>query len=62
MNPKWLPEDSESRLPHGPTHQVGIGAIITHPLTGKMLVVQEKSGPAAGEIEGAISIANFTRF
>jgi len=44
---KWLPEDSESRLPHGPTHQVGIGAIITHPLTGKMLVVQEKSGPAA---------------
>lgn len=44
---KWLPEETESRLPHGPTHQVGIGAIILHPLSGKMLVVQEKTGPAA---------------
>jgi len=43
----WLPEETESRLPHGPTHQVGIGAIILHPISGKMLVVQEKTGPAA---------------
>lgn len=43
----WLPEETESRLPHGPTHQVGIGAIILHPTSGKMLVVQEKTGPAA---------------
>lgn len=44
---QWLPEDSLSRLPHGPTHQVGIGAVILHPVTHKMLVVQEKHGPAA---------------
>ncbi len=44
---QWLPENEESRLPHGPTHQVGIGAVILHPITGKMLVVQEKTGPAA---------------
>ena len=44
---KWLPKNSESRLPHGPTHQVGIGALVPHPLTGKMLVVQERTGPAA---------------
>lgn len=44
---KWLPKHSESRLPHGPTHQVGIGALVLHPLTGKMLVVQERTGPAA---------------
>lgn len=43
---KWLP-NSASRLPNGPTHQVGIGALVIHPLTGKMLAVQEKSGPAA---------------
>jgi len=43
----WLPEDTESRLPHGPTHQIGIGALVLHPITGRMLVVQEKRGPAA---------------
>lgn len=42
----WLPE-TPSRLPIGPTHQVGVGALVLHPTTGKMLVVQEKSGPAA---------------
>jgi len=46
---QWLPEDSHSRLPHGPTHQVGIGAVILHPVTGQMLVVQEKNGPAAAK-------------
>lgn len=43
---QWLP-DSPSRLPLGPTHQVGVGALILND-EGKMLVVQEKSGPAAG--------------
>ena len=45
----WLPENSHSRLPHGPTHQIGVGAIILHPVTHKMLVVQEKTGPAAAK-------------
>ena len=43
----WLP-DTQSRLPHPPTHQVGIGCLILHPKDPtKMLVVQEKTGPAA---------------
>lgn len=46
---KWLLEDQESRLPLGPTHQVGVGAVVVHPLTKKILVVQEKSGPAAAK-------------
>ena len=45
---KWLPTDEESRLPHGATHQVGVGVIVFHPTEpNKMLVVQEKTGPAA---------------
>ena len=50
---QWLP-DSTSRLPVGPTHQVGVGCLIWHPEDSPMLgpqrrilVVQEKSGPAA---------------
>jgi ADP-ribose pyrophosphatase YjhB (NUDIX family) len=43
---KWLPADSESRLPHGPTHQVGVGTLVLNQ-AGEMLVVQEKTGPAA---------------
>ena len=43
---KWLP-NSESRLPNGPSHQVGVGVLVLHPITGKMLVVQERTGPAA---------------
>lgn len=46
---KWLPENQQSRLPHGPTHQLGVGVIIIHPITKKMLVVQEKTGPAAAK-------------
>jgi Nudix hydrolase domain len=42
---QWLPNTS-SRLPLGPTHQVGVGALVLE--GGKMLVVQERSGPAAG--------------
>ncbi|CAJ1932384.1 unnamed protein product [Cylindrotheca closterium] len=45
---QWLPQDRPSRLPLGPTHQVGIGAVVFHPKDpSKMLVVQEKTGPAA---------------
>jgi hypothetical protein len=42
---QWLP-NSSSRLPLGPTHQVGVGALVLE--DGKMLVVRERSGPAAG--------------
>jgi len=42
----WLPTDGPSRLPFGPTHQVGIGALVLNP-EGQMLVVQEKTGPAS---------------
>lgn len=43
---KWLPS-GVSRLPHGPTHQVGVGALVIHPITKQLLAVQERSGPAA---------------
>jgi 8-oxo-dGTP pyrophosphatase MutT (NUDIX family) len=37
-----------NKLPYGPTHQVGVGAVIIHPKEkNKILVVQEKSGPAS---------------
>ena len=45
---QWLPTDSLSRLPHGPTHQVGVGVILFNPTDpSQMLVVKELSGPAA---------------
>lgn len=44
---KWLPKNTMSRLPLGPTHQVGIGALVLHPTSGRMLAVRERSGPAA---------------
>ena len=45
---QWLVPNTVSRLPPGPTHQVGVGCLILHPSdSSKMLVVQEKSGPAA---------------
>jgi Nudix hydrolase domain/NUDIX domain len=52
---QWLPE-SPSRLPGGPSHQVGVGIVVWHPLDKagignpgdrRLLVVQEKTGPAA---------------
>ena len=52
---QWLPE-SPSRLPAGPSHQVGIGCVVWHPLDKagvgnpgerRLLVVQERTGPAA---------------
>eukprot|EP00599_Poterioochromonas_sp_BG-1_P005868 CAMPEP_0173149926 /NCGR_PEP_ID=MMETSP1105-20130129/10628_1 /TAXON_ID=2985 /ORGANISM="Ochromonas sp., Strain BG-1" /LENGTH=282 /DNA_ID=CAMNT_0014064909 /DNA_START=149 /DNA_END=997 /DNA_ORIENTATION=- len=41
----WLAE-GESRLPPNASHQVGVGCIVLH--EGKMLLVQEKSGPLKG--------------
>ena len=44
---RWLP-NTPSKLPHGPTHQVGVGVILLNPVDpSQMLVVQELSGPAA---------------
>lgn len=45
---QWLPKDRPSKLPFGPTHQVGVGAVVFNPKDpSQMLVVQEKNGPAA---------------
>jgi len=45
---QWLPKDTPSRLPYGPTHQVGVGVILLNPSNpAEMLVVKELSGPAA---------------
>lgn len=44
---KWLPT-SVNKLPRAPHHQVGVGCLIFHPHDpSQMLVVQEKTGPAA---------------
>ena len=42
----WLP-GGESPLPPGPTHQVGVGAVVTDS-AGRLLLVQEAVGPAQG--------------
>ena len=42
----WLP-GGESPLPPGPTHQVGVGAVVTD-RAGRLLLVQEAVGPARG--------------
>mmetsp|Transcript_29285 Transcript_29285/g.44691 ORF Transcript_29285/g.44691 Transcript_29285/m.44691 type:complete len:326 (-) Transcript_29285:50-1027(-) len=43
---QWLDTSTSSRLPLGPTHQVGIGCLVMNS-DQKMLVVKEKTGPAA---------------
>ena len=42
----WLP-GGDSPLPSGPTHQVGVGAVVTD-RAGRLLLVQEAVGPAQG--------------
>ena len=42
----WLP-GGDSPLPPGPTHQVGVGAVVTDS-AGRLLLVQEAVGPAQG--------------
>jgi 8-oxo-dGTP pyrophosphatase MutT (NUDIX family) len=45
---QWLPSESDSRLPLGPTHQIGVGVVVLNPKDpSQMLCVQEKTGPAA---------------
>lgn len=57
---QWLPTRTPSRLPHPPSHQIGVGCLVWHPQdinnnhdddddddNRRMLVVQEKTGPAA---------------
>eukprot|EP00640_Fibrocapsa_japonica_P002956 CAMPEP_0113951592 /NCGR_PEP_ID=MMETSP1339-20121228/87011_1 /TAXON_ID=94617 /ORGANISM="Fibrocapsa japonica" /LENGTH=269 /DNA_ID=CAMNT_0000959901 /DNA_START=270 /DNA_END=1079 /DNA_ORIENTATION=- /assembly_acc=CAM_ASM_000762 len=46
MLTKWLPS-TPCTLPHGPSHQVGVGAFVLNE-SNEMLVVQEKSGPVGG--------------
>lgn len=41
----WLPE-SPSTLPHGPTHQVGVGGFVLNDKC-EVLMVKERTGPAA---------------
>lgn len=43
----WLPTDRPSTLPGNATHTVGVGAIVVDQETNRVLLVQEKSGPAA---------------
>ena len=43
-----LPKNIKSKLTLGPSHQIGVGALMFHPIdSSKMLVVREKSGSAA---------------
>ena len=42
----WLSEHEENHLPPNASHQVGIGAFVVN-ARGKVLLVQEKRGPAA---------------
>jgi 8-oxo-dGTP pyrophosphatase MutT (NUDIX family) len=45
---RWLPETIPNRLPHGPTHQIGVGCVVFHPHDPTLLLcVQEQTGPAA---------------
>lgn len=46
MLTKWLPTDTPNTLPSNASHTVGVGAIVTDP-DGRVLLLREKSGPAA---------------
>jgi len=46
MMTHWL-ADTENRLPPNASHQVGVGCVVIND-EGKMLMVQEKSGPLKG--------------
>jgi hypothetical protein len=48
---RWLP-DTPSKLPLGPSHQVGVGVVVLNPADpSQMLCVQEQSGPGAYDIK-----------
>jgi ADP-ribose pyrophosphatase YjhB (NUDIX family) len=44
----WLSDEQECRLPANASHQVGVGCVVIHPVTGQLLLVQEKNGPLKG--------------
>jgi hypothetical protein len=48
MMTHWLDTASPSTLPPGPTHQVGVGALVLDATGTKVLAVQEKSGEPQG--------------
>lgn len=43
---RWLPDDGSSTLPPGPSTQVGVGALVFNG-RGEVLMVKERTGPAA---------------
>lgn len=43
----WLPTDRPNTLPGNASHTVGVGAIVVDEETNRLLMVREKSGPAA---------------
>ena len=52
MMARWLPEEEPSTLPKGATSHVGVGAFVVQRDPnggGKLLVVRERRGPAAGK-------------
>ena len=48
MMTKWLCEDEPSTIPANASHQVGVGAFVYDAENERVLVVQEKRGPASG--------------
>lgn len=42
----WLSDSEENKLPANASHQVGVGSVVVS--NGKLLLVQEKSGPLRG--------------
>jgi len=46
MLTKWLPKDVPNTLPMNASHTIGVGCVVTD-ADGRLLLVQEKSGPAA---------------
>ena len=61
---KWLSKNVKSKLPLGPSHQIGVGALTFHPNdSSKMLVVQKKvrSSCCKTIVENAYGINRSTR-
>ena len=48
MMTTWLPSDEASTIPNNASHQVGVGAFVYDGENEKVLLVQERRGPASG--------------